>query len=126
MASDTLKGREATPITVENKGKHSDWLNLFDAEEIRRIDESGAAKRVKRHWIKEGYNAQFSLYGVVTDRETGESGYKRIAVLSNGGLTERIVDLIYEFFQYFKPESPYTIWIYDEDRDSVKQVGAYE
>lgn len=104
----------------------AEWLSLFDAEEIRRIDESGAAKSVKRHWIKAGYDQQFSLYGVVTNRETGESGYKRIEVLSNTPLTERIVLLIYGFFDYFKPESPYTIWVYDLARDSVKQVGAYK
>jgi len=107
-------------------GLYSDWLSLFDADEIRRIDESGAAKRVKRHWIKQGYDQQFSLYGVVTDGETGESGYKRIEILSDALLTERVIALIYHFFDYFKPESPYTIWIYDVSRDSIKQVGAYK
>lgn len=104
----------------------SAWLSHFDHEEIKRIDESGRAKTIKRYWIKKGFIAQFSLYGVVTDSRTGESGYKRIEILSNTPLTERIVSGIYHFFDYFKPISPYTIWIYDKDRDSIKEVGAYE
>jgi len=102
------------------------WLSLFDAEEIRRIHESGAAKSVKREWIKKGYNQQLSLYGVVTDGEADESGYKRIEILSDALYSERIVALVFQFFEYFKPESPYTIWTYDERRDSIKQVGAYK
>lgn len=104
----------------------AEWLGQFDADEIKRIDASGGARRVKRKWIKDGYDQQFSLYGVVTDAETGESGYKRIEILSNTLLTERVLLNIHAFFEYFKPESPYTIWIYDEARESIKQVGAYE
>ena len=102
------------------------WLALFDADEIRRIHASGAAKSVKREWIKKGYDQQLSLYGVVTDGEEDESGYKRIEILSDALYSERIVALVFQFFEYFKPESPYTIWIYDESRDSMRQVGAYK
>ena len=113
-------------MSNETKGLRTDWLGEFDAEEIRRIHESGSAKRTKREWIKQGYSELLSIYGVVTDAETGESGYKRIEILSNALYTERVVLLIYEFFDYFKPVSPYTIWVYDRDRDSVRQVGAYK
>ena len=108
------------------KGLRSDWLSEFDADEIRRIHESGAAKSVKRGWIKKGYDQQMSLYGVVTDEALDEAGYKRIEILSDTLYDERIVALIFQFFQYFKPESPYTIWIYSKARDSIKQVGAYK
>lgn len=109
-----------------DRGIRSHWLGLFDADEIKRIHESGSAKSVKRQWIKEGYDQQLSLYGVITDREADESGYKRIEVLSNMIFNEVTLLLIYHFFKSFIPESPYTIWIYDKDRESVKQVGAYK
>ena len=108
------------------RGNKSDWLSEFDAEEIRRIHESGAAKSVKREWITSGYDQQMSLYGVVYDASTDEAGYKRIEILSDTLFDSRIVALIFEFFQYFKPESPYTIWIYSKERDSIKQAGAYK
>ncbi|TKJ36878.1 hypothetical protein CEE36_11365 [candidate division TA06 bacterium B3_TA06] len=101
-------------------------MTEFDADEIRRIHESGAAKRVKREWIKKGYDQQMSLYGVVTDEALDEAGYKRIEILSDTLYDDRIVALIFEFFQYFKPESPYTIWIHSTERDALKQVGAYK
>jgi len=108
------------------RGHKSDWLSEFDAEEISRIHESGAAKSVKREWIKNGYDQQMSLYGVVYDASTDEAGYKRIEILSDAIFNERIVTLIFKFFEYFKPESPYTIWIYSIERDSIKQVGSYK
>lgn len=107
-------------------GYRSHWLSEFDAEEIKRIHESARAKSVKREWVKRGYDQQMSLYGVVTDEQLEESGYKRIEILSDVLYDDRIVALIFEFFDYFKPESPYTIWIYSKDRDSIRQVGAYK
>ena len=101
------------------------WLSLFDADEIKRLEELAGAKTLKRHWIKEGYSQQMSLYGVVTNREVDESGYKRIEILSNTNYTEKIIHLVYYFFRYFKPEAPYTIWLYDKDLESIKEIGAY-
>jgi hypothetical protein len=98
----------------------------FDAQQIKEIAESGASRKVKRHWIKEGYSHQMSLYGVNTNRETEESSYKRIEILSNTPLTERIVSLLYEWFSYMVPGSPYTLWVYDVSRDSIKIVGEYK
>lgn len=98
----------------------------FDEEEVKRIERSGSARRIKRAWIKRGYQFQLSLYGALTSMETGESGYCRIEVLLNCPWTERIVHLIYDFFQALKPPSPYSIWIYDQARDALKQVGSYK
>ena len=98
----------------------------LDVEEIKRTAESGSAKRVKREWIKKGYEHQLSLYGALTNRETEETGYSRIEVLMNVPWSYRSVHLIYDFFQALKPPSPYSIWIYDHERDSVRQVGSYK
>lgn len=97
----------------------------IDAEEIKRIEESGSAKRVKREWIKKGYDQQMSLYGVLTDSLQDESGYCRIEILSNVLYSEKIVFLIYQFFLDFKPARPYTIWIFDREREALSQVGRY-
>lgn len=101
-----------------------EWF--FDAEEIRRIHESGSAKNVKRKWVKRGYQFQISLYGVLTDRETGESGYSRIEILSDTPFDPETVFHIYTFFFDFKPTRPYSIWIYSKHLDSVKLVGRYQ
>ena len=100
-----------------------EWF--IDLEEIKRIDRSGSAKRVKREWIKKGYDQQMSLYGVLTNREEGESGYCRIEILANIPYSEKVVFLIYQFFLDFKPPRPYTIWIFNKDREALRQVGRY-
>lgn len=98
----------------------------FDAEEVKRIAESGSAKRVKREWIKKGYEYQLSLYGVLLHTEVGESEYKRIEVLMDVPWTEEALHLIYDFFKMFKPPSPYSIWLYNDERGAVTEVGRYE
>lgn len=102
------------------------FLLDFNAQQIKDIADSAGSRRVKRHWIKEGYSHQMSLYGVVTNHETGESSYKRIEILSNTPWTERIMALLYEWFSYMVPASPYTLWVYDVGRDSFKIVGEYK
>jgi len=102
------------------------WIVAFDAQQIKEIAESASSRTTKRRWIKEGYSHQLSLYGVNTDSEKGESSYKRIEVLSNTPWTERIVALLYEWFNYMVPGAAYTLWIYDVTRDSFKIVGEYK
>ena len=102
------------------------FLVAFDAQMIKETAESAASRTTKRRWIKEGYSHQLSFYGVVTLTDTGESSYKRIEVLSNTPWTERIVALLYEWFRYMVPGSPYTLWVYDVTRDSFKIVGEYK
>lgn len=100
-------------------------LAKVDPQFLRQIAESGQSRRVKREYIKKGYNRQLSLYGVLTDKETGLSEYRRIEVLSNVDYNERLVALLYDFYNKLKTPEVYTIWIYDKDRKSVKEVGSY-
>lgn len=97
----------------------------IDVEHLKQVAQSGGAKSIKRRWIKEGYDAQLSLYGVLTDKTISENHYSRIEVLSNVPYNERTVALLYEFFKELKPPTSYSIWIYDAERDSVRQVGKY-
>lgn len=101
------------------------FLAAIDAEHLKQIAQSAGAKSTKRRWIKRGYDAQLSLYGVITDATTEESHYCRIEILSNTPYTERIVALVYGFFQQLKPSTSYTIWIYDHERQGLKEVGRY-
>lgn len=109
--------------------KTTEQMSIFtpaiDAEHLKKIARSGGAKAIKRRWIKEGYDAQISLYGVITDKTSDESHYSRIEVLSDAPYTERTVALLYDFFRELKPPTSYSIWIYSKERDSVKQVGKY-
>lgn len=98
----------------------------FDEREIKRIEKTYGAKRIKREYIKKGYEFQLSLYGVLSDREKDESGYHRIEVLLNVPWTQRALHLIYDFMKALKPPSPYSIWIYDDSREAIKMVGSYK
>lgn len=97
----------------------------FDVQQIIETADRAASRTTKRQWIKEGYSHQLSLYGVNSNRETGESNYKRIEILSNVPWTESIVSRLYTWFSYMVPGAAYTIWIYDGGRDSFKIVGEF-
>lgn len=97
----------------------------FNFEEIKDFFGPPASRTLKRRLIKLGFNQQLSIYGVLTDDESKESEYRRIEVLSNIRYDQRIVTLIYSMFLDLKPPGKYTIWIYDKERDSIKQAGRF-
>lgn len=109
-------------VTMET----SIFTPAIDSEHLKQIAQSAGAKSVKRRWIKKGFDKGLSLYGVITNKETDESYYSRIEVLSNTPYTERIIALLYDFLKELKPPTSYSIWVYDFKRDKVKQVGKYE
>lgn len=100
-------------------------LYRIDAEELKKIDKLGSSRRMKRIYIKQGYNITMSLYGAFTDTETNKSFGIRIEILSNTPYTDRITHMILSFFEHIHPKSNYTIWIYDKDKDALKCVGRY-
>ena len=101
-------------------------LYRIDAKELKRIDASSSSRRVKREYIKQGYNIAMSLYGAFTDRETDKSFGLRIEILSNVPYTEKITYMILSMFEHIHPVSRYTIWIYDGDKEAIKCVGRYK
>lgn len=101
-------------------------LYRIDSEELKRIDASGSSRRVKREYLKKGYNIAMSLYGAFTNKETNESRGLRIEILSNTPYTDRITLMILSFFEHIHPVSKYTIWIYDKTLDALKCVGRYK
>ncbi|GAH02983.1 unnamed protein product [marine sediment metagenome] len=66
-----------------------------------------------------------SLYGVLHDDEKDEDHYCRIEVLSDAPFKEKDVALIYDFFQMIKPTTAYSIWIYKNKTEEIKNVGRY-
>lgn len=84
------------------------------------------SRRLKRKYIKEGYDQQISFYGVIKNKEKDDREYRRIEILSNIFMTRELIDKLYYWFHEMIPPRPYTIWIYDVLKDSVAQVGAFD
>lgn len=99
---------------------------LKDLESVRKLMSSakGAveAAKIKDALRGEGYKYEMSLYGVLKAVETNRLEYRRIEVLTNILGNERIINLIYRFFQTNKPIKTYTIWIYNSELDSIRLV----
>jgi hypothetical protein len=104
----------------------SNDLENMDAQEFKRLAEQAGARTTKREYIKKGYEHQFSLYGVTTDRATKLSEYRRIEVLSNTPYTQEVFIDLYEFFNMVIPPSKYSIWIYDGKSKALKSVGVFD
>ena len=69
----------------EKKGR-AIFLNEFIESWSEIYTDIPDSRRVKRHWIKEGFDNQISFYGVLTSRGTGESEFMRAEVLANDNL----------------------------------------
>jgi len=97
---------------------------LRDLETVKRMMNSAKgfleAKKVKDQLRSLGYPYQMSLYGVLTNKVTIKSEYRRIEVLSDILLGEREVNLIYRFLQHNHPIKTYSIWVYDSKKDAIK------
>jgi hypothetical protein len=106
------------------------WQDLTTQITIDKLMNSAKAaneaKIVKDYAAKKKYVYALSLYGVLTDRSSGRSEYRRIEVLSNVFWTGEIVELIYRFFQKIKPAKTYSIWLYDKQRRALGLAGAWD
>ncbi|GAG68339.1 unnamed protein product [marine sediment metagenome] len=103
-------------LKIRNEEYKTLFLHDFAKSQGELYDELPSSRRLKREWIKKGYNQQMSLYGVIFDQEIDDRSYKRIELLSNTPFTKEMFHLIRWFFQSFIPMKSYTIWIYDKDR----------
>ena len=97
----------------------------MDAGAIRAEHESASSRRLKREWIERGYSHQMSFYGILTDKETGESNYSRIEILAEGPYDYGTIFLLYQFFKELKPLDSYSIWVYSPKEEGVQVVGRY-
>lgn len=102
------------------------FLEAVDTEELKREQDTGDSRVVKRKWIKLGFSHQMSLYGALAIRDQDRHEGRRIEVLSNQPYTERIVHLLYEFFREIPPLARYTIWIYNANQEGLRMVGRYD
>ena len=91
-------------------------------ESAKAFDEANEVKSKAR---EAGYIHALSLYAVITDKETGHSEYRRIEVMSNVFWTGEIIELIYRFFQGFIPDRTYTIWLYNQQKEGLLNIGRY-
>lgn len=102
------------------------FINGIDADELRREQDAGDSRSVKRKWIKLGFSHQMSLYGALAFRAQDRHEGRRVEVLSNQPYTEKIVHQLYEFFRLIPPLARYTIWIYNANQEGLRMVGRYD
>jgi len=101
-------------------------LEAIDVEELKKEQEQGDSRQVKRLWIKLGFKYQMSLYGALRLTDDDRHEGRRIEILSNTAYDNRIVFMIYEFFRRIPPLARYTIWVYDGKREGIRIVGRYD
>jgi len=99
---------------------------LRDPETVRRLMTSakGAldARAVKEQLANIGYTFTMSLYGVLTNKVSGRSEYRRMEILSQKLLDAEDVELIYRWLQKLHPIKTYTIYIYKHEGNLLKEV----
>lgn len=71
------------------------------------------ANRVKDIMEEEGYTFAWSLYGIVTDKETHKPMFRRIEVFSDGIPKREAILQIKQLFTNFPPLDYYSIWAYN-------------
>lgn len=76
--------------------------------------------------MKKGYNVHVSLYGVQWNKEEDRGQYVRVEILMRIPWTERNIATLYDWFKTLKLLPPYSIWIYDDERDAVRMVWSAE
>lgn len=102
------------------------FLESVDLEAVKRLQERGMSRHIKRKWIKRGYTRQISLYGAIYNHDDDKHYYRRYEVLSNVPYTQRLIYILYEFFEVTLPPYAYSIWIYDQSKESVGLVAYYD
>jgi len=99
---------------------------LRDPETVRRLMNSakGAveARTVKEQLANIGYTFTMSLYGVLTNKASGRSEYRRMEILSQKLLDATDVELVYRWLQKLHPIKTYTIYIYRHEGNLLKEV----
>lgn len=101
------------------------FLEQINAEVVMEEWKNAGSRRLKREWIKRGYTHQISFYGILTDKEKGESNYSRIEVLAEAPFGYEATFLLYHFFKELKPTDSYTIWVYSPAHEGVQMVGRF-
>jgi hypothetical protein len=102
------------------------FLGKMDADELRREQDAGDSRVVKRKWIKLGFSHQMSIYGALAIKDQDRHEGRRIEILSNQPYTEKIIYQVYEFFLSIPPIARYTIWIFNANQEGLRMVGRYD
>lgn len=97
-----------------------DLKGMFPPSMYRQITDT------KRKLIKLGFEHQLAMYGVLTNKETEESKYKRIDVLIDTPITLEIFTRIYDFINFIKSPAHYSIWAYSDETKQLKEVIFFE
>lgn len=99
---------------------------LRDLDMVRRLMASAKgsleAKAIKEKAATAGFEFAMSLYGVLTNKETSRSEYRRIEILADKNLGSVDVELIYRWFQKVHPIKTYSIWLYKTETKELQPI----
>ena len=99
---------------------------LRDLDMVRRLMRSAKgsleARAIKEKAAAAGFEFAISLYGVLTNKETNRSEYRRIEILADHNLGSVDVELIYRWFQKVHPTNTYSVWLYHTETQQLTKV----
>lgn len=84
------------------------------------------ANKLKDFLQKEGFSYTMSLYGIVTDKTTKHSEYKRIEVFINGAPDQTDVAAINHFFEEIYPPKYYSIFVYNRESKEIGYLDGWD
>lgn len=80
------------------------------------------ANKIKNFLESKGYKYTISLYGVVTNKTTKHSEYRRVEVFLNGYPEQIDVAGIQHFFEELIPYNYYSLWAYDIEQKEIFMI----
>lgn len=83
------------------------------------------SRKVKREWIKRGYEHQLSFYGAIHDNQKKDYEGRRIEVLSNVQYNPENLKFIMGLFDVYIPKHRYVILTYDGKENQINLVGVF-
>ena len=99
---------------------------LKDLNMVRRLMTSAKgsleARAIKEEAEKAGFEFAMSLYGVLTNKETNRSEYRRIEILADNNLTTTDIELLYRWFYRSHPINTYSVWLYHTETQQLLKV----
>lgn len=95
-------------------------------QQLVKLAERLEAKKLKRTLTLEGFKFQLSFYGIAINKDTNESGYRRIEVFIDAKPTEETFIQLREFFAEFIPAKIYSIFTYKQSIRDLDIRGEFE
>lgn len=113
-------------MEIINRFNEISWLSEVDISSLNPHTMFYKILTAKRTLIKAGFIHQLALYGLITDTRDESSHYVRVDVLSDTSFTQESFLRVYDFINYIKPNTKYSVWAYSDETKEIKEVLYFE